>query len=217
MLRIEVSERSVARYMPRRPGSLGQRLRWKQFLAAHRHAIAATDFFTVPTITFRVLYVMFVVDHRRRRVLHLNVTAHPTASWVAQQLRNAFSEDVPRWLILDNDSKFGAEIRRTIRTSGITEKRTSFRSPWQNGVAERWVGSARRELLDHVIVVNERHLKRLLREYARYYNEDRTHLGIDKDSPAGRSVNRRPSPGTGVVGHSRCGGLHHRYEWREAA
>ncbi|MDH3283465.1 MAG: helix-turn-helix domain-containing protein, partial [Acidobacteriota bacterium] len=144
MLGIDVSERTVARFMPRRPADPDQRLRWKQFLATHRHAIAATDFFTVPTITFRVLYVLFVIDHGRRRVLNVNVTAHPTASWVSQQLRHAFPEDVPRWLILDNDAKLGAEVQRTIRTFGITEKRTSFRSPWQNGVAERWVGSVRR-------------------------------------------------------------------------
>jgi transposase InsO family protein len=124
---------------------------------------------------------------------------------------------VPRWLILDNDAKFGNDVRRTIRMFGITEKRTSFRSPWQNGVAERWVGSVRSELLDHVNVVNERHLKRLLREYLSYCNRDRTPLGVDKDSPSSRPVEQRPSLTARVVNRPRCGGLHHRYEWRAAA
>jgi len=149
--------------MPRPPADPGQRLRWREFLAAHRHAIAATDLFTVPTVTFRVLYVFFVIHHDRRQVLHVGVTAHPTASWIAQQLRNSFPDYVPRYLILDNDAKFGCEVQRTIRSFGITEKRASYRSPWQNGVAERWVGSVRSELLDQVIVFNERHLRGLLR------------------------------------------------------
>jgi transposase InsO family protein len=216
-LGFDVSERTVARFMPRRPSDPEQRLCWRQFLASHRHAIVAADFLTVPTVTFRVIYVFFVIGHGRRQLLHVNVTANPTAGWVAQQLRHAFPGDVPRWLILDNDSKFGDEVRRTIRTFGITEKRTSYRSPWQNGVAERWVGSVRRELLDHVIVFNERHLTRLLNEYVRYYNDDRTHLGIEKDAPKARPVTRRSSSRATVVSHSRCGGLHHRYEWQDAA
>lgn len=200
---------------PRRPTDPAKRLRWKQFLAAHRHAIAATDCLTVPTITFRVLYVLFVIDHGRRDVFHVGVTAHPTASWLAQQLRNSFPDNVPPFLILDNDAKFGNEVRRTIRSFGITEKRTSYRSPWQNGVAERWVGSVRRELLDHVIVFNERHLRRRVREYVDYYNEDRTHPGIEKDAPRNRPVSPQPHAKAQAVGRTRCGGLHGRYEWRD--
>jgi len=216
-LGIDISERTVARFIPRRPADPDQRLRWRRFLATHRHALAATDFFTVPTITFRVLYVLFVIDHGRRRILHVNVTAYPTASWIAQQLRESFPDDVPRFLILDNDAKFGREVRRTIRSFGITEKRTSYRSPWQNGVAERWVGSVRRELLDHVIVFNERHLRRLLRQYVAYSSDDRTHLGIEKDVPVSRPVSPRPNASARLISRPRCGGLHHRYEWRDAA
>jgi len=216
-LGIDVSERTVARFMPRRPADPIKRLRWREFLSAHRNAIAATDFLTVPTITFRVLYVLFVIDHGRRRVLHVGVTAHPTASWIAQQLRNSFPDNVPKILILDNDAKFGNEVRRTIRSFGITEKRTSYRSPWQNGVAERWVGSVRRELLDHVIVFNERHLRGLLREYVPYYNDDRTHLGIEKDAPRNRPVSLRPHAEARIVSGPRCSGMHHRYEWQLAA
>ena len=217
MLGIDIGERTVARYMPRRPSDPKQRLRWREFLRTHRHAIAAMDLFTAPTISFRVIYVFFVIHHGRRQLLHVNITANPTASWIAQQLRESFPEDMPRFLICDNDGKFGNDVWRTFRSFGITEKRTSYRSLWQNGVAERWVGSVRRELLDHVIVVNEWHLKRLLREYVSYYNEDRTHLGIEKDAPVSRPVHRRPSHRATAGSHPRCGGLHHRYEWRDAA
>jgi transposase InsO family protein len=137
------------------------------------------DFFTVPTIRFSVLYCFFVISHDRRRILHFNVTKHPTSLWIVQQLREAFPfESSPRFLIFDRDGKYGAEVPLAIRSLKVRPVRTSFESPWQNGVAERWVESCRHDLLDHIIAVNERHLKRLLSDYIRYYHEDRTHLGL---------------------------------------
>ena len=139
------------------------------------------DFFTVPTITFGVLYCFFVISHDRRRILHINITKHPTSSWIIQQLREALPFGAaPRFLIHDRDAKYGTEVPAAIRSLKINAVRTSFESPWQNGVAERWVGSCRRELLDHVIALNERHLKRLLAEYVSYHHEDRTHLELGK-------------------------------------
>src|SRR6516225_2217661 len=133
--------------------------------------------FTVPTVTFSVLYCFFVIAHDRRRVLHCNVTKHPTRQWVVQQLREAFPfGSVPRFLIFDRDRKYGVEVPAAVRSLGIEAIQTSFESPWQNGVAERWIESCRRELLDHIIAVNERHLRRLLFDYVRYHHEDRTHL-----------------------------------------
>ena len=175
------------------------------------------DFFVVPTIRFRLLYVWFIIDHGRRRVLHFNVTPNPTAQWVLQQLREAFPDaPVPSYLIFDNDSIFSEKVAEVIGCLGLEPKRTAYRSPWQNGTAERWVGSARRELLDHVIVWNEQHLQRLIRDYVAYYNADRVHTQL-WDSPAGREVEPRPLPAAQVVGLPRVGGLHHRYIWREAA
>src|SRR5438270_6261431 len=166
----QVSERTVSRWMKRAPRNLEPAKRWLAFLRNHREAIAAMDFFTVPTITFGVLYCFFVIAHGRRRILHLNVTKHPTSLWVVQQLREAFPfESAPRFLIFDRDGKYGVEVPATVRSLKMRAVRTSFESPWQNGVAERWVESCRRDLLDHIIAVNERHLKRLLSEYIRYY------------------------------------------------
>jgi putative transposase len=151
------------------------------------------------------------------RILHFNVTESPTASWVAQQLRDAFpNQPTHRFLILDNDSIFSAEVARSVKTLGITPNRTSFQSPWQNGVAERFVGTVRQELLDHVIVFGEDHLRRLLREYVEYYNAERVHTSLD-DAPEGRTCETRPSHSPKVVGLPRVGGLHHRYAWRDAA
>jgi transposase InsO family protein len=168
------------------------------------------DFLAAPTITFGVLYGFFVISHGRRRILHFNVTQHPTSSWIIQQLREAFPfESAFRYLILDRDAKYGLEVAEAIRSLKMNLVRTSFESPWQNGVAERWVESCRRDLLDHIIVVNERHLKRLLSEYVRYYHDDRTHLGLSKETPGGRV--RAAAKGR-VVSHARLGGLHHRYD-----
>jgi putative transposase len=213
MLGFDVSERTVLRWMRRAPRNPEPAKRWATFLSNHREAIAAMDFFTVPTLTFDVLNCFFVIAHNRRRILHCNVTRHPSAAWVIQQLRETFPYDsAPRFLIFDRGSNFNEEVIDTIQSFGIQPKRTSFRSPWQNGVAERWVGACRRDLLDRVIILNERHLKRLLSEYVRYYQEDRTHLGLDKQTPNRRQAARGITSGGRVVAMPRLGGLHHRYD-----
>ncbi len=155
----------------------------------------------------------------RRKVLHFGVTEHPHTEWIVQQLRGAFGflETVPRYLIFDRDSTFGARVREVVRQFGMKPKQTSFRSPWQNGICERWIGSFRRDVLDHVVVLGEEHLLRLARENIAYYHEDRTHLGLGKDTPIPRPVDHRPSPYAAVVGEPRIGGLHHRYRWEKAA
>jgi putative transposase len=184
------------------------------FLANHREAIAAMDFFTVPTLTFGVLYGFFVIAHGRRQVLHFNVTRHPTSIWASQQLREAFPYDTaPRYLIFDRDATFNAEVMETAKALGVKPVRTAFKSPWQNGVAERFVGSCRRDLLDFVIVLNERHLNRLMAEYIRYHHDDRTHLGLDKQTPAGREATGSPTKNARVISISRLDGLHHRYQF----
>jgi putative transposase len=210
LLGFDVSERTISRWMKRAPRDPQPAQRWRVFLANHREAIAAMDFFTVPTISFGVLYCFFVIRHDRRRILHFNITKHPTSGWIIQQLREAFLFGAsPRFLIHDRDAKYGTEVPAAIRSLKINAVRTSFESPWQNGVAERWVGSCRRELLDHVIALNERHLKRLLSEYVSYHHEDRTHLGLCKETPGRRIRSAATGP---VICHARLGGLHHRYD-----
>ncbi len=212
-----ISLATVSRYMPRQPRDKRKQQRWMTFLHNHKDGIAAMDFFVVPTITFRLLYVWFIIDHERRRIIHVNVTSHPTSSWVVQQLRESFPGNLaPNYLIFDNDAIFSREVSASIKSIGITPKRTAFRSPWQNGTAERWVGSCKRELIDHVIVLNEKHLHRILRDYVHYYNSDRVHTSI-QDSPEGRAIEPRPSSDSKVAGLPRVGGLHHRYVWKEAA
>ena len=160
----------------------------------------------------------FVISHDRRRILHFNVTQHPTSLWVSQQLREAFPEETaPKFLILDRDKKFGGDVPDLLNSLGSRLIRIAYRSPWQNGIAERWVGSCRRELLDQVIVFSEAHLRKLVREYIRYYHEDRTHDGLGKDTPYGRAVERRPTPESKLISIPRVGGLHHRYKWNAAA
>jgi len=209
MLGFDASERTISRWMKRAPRDPESAMRWLTFLRNHREAIAAMDFFSVPTITFSVLYCFFVISHDRRRILHCNVTKHPTSLWIVQQLREAFSfGSAPRLVIFDRDAKYGLEDPAAVRSQRVNPVRTSFESPWQNGVAERWVGSCRRDLLDHIIAVDEGHLKRLLCEYIRYYHEDRTHLGLRKETPNGRIR----SLGLGrILSQERLGGLHHRY------
>src|SRR5215475_11270675 len=210
MLGFKVSERSVARWMRLAPRSPGSAQRWLTFLRNHREVLAAMDFFSVPTITFGVLYCFFVLGHDRRRILHFNVTRHPTSAWIGQQLRETFPYESPaKFLLLDHDAKYGTEVPVAIRTMGIRAVRTAVGCPYQNGVAERWVGSCRRELLDHVIAVNESHLKRLLACYVDCYHRDRTHCGLQKQTPEKR---RRCSTRGSVVAWPRVGGLHHRYE-----
>jgi predicted DCC family thiol-disulfide oxidoreductase YuxK len=156
MLGFDVSERSVSRWMKRAPRDPELARRWLAFLRNHRETIAAMDFFTVPTVTFQPLYCFFIIRHDRRQILHFNLTRHPTSGWIAQQLREAFPyQSVPRFLLFDHDQKYGLEVPAAIRSLHITCVRTSIRSPWQIGVAERWVESCRRDLLDHIIAVNE--------------------------------------------------------------
>jgi putative transposase len=210
MLGFDLSERTISRWMKRAPRDPEPAKRWLTFLRNHREAIAAMDFFTVPTITFGVLYWFFVISHDRRRILHFNVTKPPTSSWIIQQLREAFPfESASRFLIFDRDGEYGLEVPVAVRSLKISPVRTSFESPWQNGVAERWVESCRRDLLDHIIAFNEQHLKRLLCEYIRYYHEDRTHLGLGKGTPNYRT---RATASGRVLSLPRLGGLHHRYD-----
>jgi transposase InsO family protein len=216
-LGIRVSLATVSRYVPRTKPDPTKQQRWTTFLRNHKDVIAGMDFFIVPTVRFRLLYVWFAIDHGRRRILHFNVTESPTARWVTQQLRETFpNEPQHRFLIYDNDAIFSPAVTHAIKSFEIDPKRTAFRSPWQNGTAERVVGSVRRELLDHVVVLNEDHLRRLLREYVAYYNNERVHTSIG-DSPVGRPVEAQPSDRAKVAGLPRVGGLHRRYRWREAA
>ena len=210
MLGFDVSERTISRWMKRAPRDPDRAKRWLVFLRNHREAIAAMDFFTMPTITFGLLYCFFVISHDPRRILHVNVTKHPTNGWIIQQLREAFPFAAShKYLIFDRDQKFGIEVMAAVKATGIIPKQTAYRSPWQNGIAERWVGGCRRDLLDHIIAIDERHLKRVLGEYVFYHHEDRTHLGLSKQTPAGRT----PCAVSGrIVSHPRLGGLHHRYD-----
>jgi hypothetical protein len=213
-----VSERTVARYLRRLHRRGNGAKRWLAFLQNHREAIVAFDFFTVPTLTFQLLYCFFVIEHGRRRILHCNVTRHPSADWVVQQLREVFPEAGRyRYVILDRDSKFDADVITFLKATGLKPKRTSIQSPWQNGTAERWVGSCRREILDHVIALDERHLSRLMRDYLSYYHHDRVHDSLEKDAPDQRPIEPKPAATAKVTSMPRLGGLHHRYTWREAA
>jgi len=170
-LGVDVSEPTVSRWLRRAPRNPDPAKRWLTFLRNHREAIAAMDFFTVPTVTFSLLYCFFVIGHDRRRVLHFNLTCHPTSAWIVQQLREAFPyQSAPKFLIFDHDAKYGLEVPAAIRSMSIACLQTTIQSPWQNGVAERWVGSCRRDLLDHIMALNEGHLRRLLSEYVSYYN-----------------------------------------------
>ena len=201
-----ISEITVSRYLPRRPAEPDQLKRWMAFLRNHKDDIAAMDLFTVPTASLRLLYGFFVIEHGRRHIVHFNATFHPTSAWVIQQLREAFPYDTaPRYLIFDRDFIFNAAVIEFIKATGTKPVRTSFRSPWQNGTAERWVGSCRRELLEHVVVLGACHLIRLVRAYISYYHEDRCHLGLNKDTPSLRTVTHRPRPvpklGPFEIGH----------------
>jgi transposase InsO family protein len=180
--------------------------------------MVAVDFLVVPTIRFKMLFVFVVLSHDRRIVIHFNVTENPTAQWAAQQIVEAFPWDTaPKYLIRDRDKIFGKLFQGRVRSLGIEEVLTAYRSPWQNAYVERLNGSIRRECTDHIIVWNERHLKSVLKEYFNYYNNDRTHLGIEKESPAGRQVTKQTSSSDRLVELPKVGGLHHRYEWRAAA
>ena len=177
--------------------------------------MASTDFFVVPTVTFRVLFVFIVLVRPRRRVIHFNVTAHPSSEWTARQIAEAFPWDsAPRYLLHDRDSIYGGPFRLRVRGMGVREVLTAPRSPWQNPYAERVIGSIRGECLDHIVVFNESSLRRTLKSYFSYYHRARTHLSLGKDAPQTRPIQ---PPELGPVGErSEVGGLHHRYERRAA-
>jgi len=212
-LGFEVGEATVSRYMRRRRKPPSQS--WRTFLRNHTKDLISIDFFVVPTATFRVLYVFLVLEHERRRVVHFNVTQGPSAQWTGQQLVNAFPYDsTPKYVIRDRDKVYGANFARRVRAMGIEQVLTAPRSPWQNPYCERVIGTLRRDCLDHVIVVGEQHLRRILRKYLEYYHGSRTHLGLDKDAPEPRE--RESTDGGNVIALPMVGGLHHRYTRRAA-
>jgi putative transposase len=213
-LGIRISEATVSKYLPRRSKPPSQT--WRTFLENHVDTLVSVDFFTVPTVFFHVLFVFVVLAHDRRRILSINVTSSPSAAWTANQIVQAFPwESAPRYLLRDRDGIYGAVFRNRVRNLGIKEVVIARRSPWQNPYAERVIGTLRRELLDHVIVMNERHLRRLLRTYVtEYYHPCRTHLSLGKDAPEPRAV-EPPEIGK-VVELPLVGGLHHLYARRAA-
>jgi transposase InsO family protein len=205
-LGFEVAQSSVAKYMVKRrvPPSQG----WRTFLHNHAPDIAAMDLFVVPTIGFDLLYAFVIVRLGRRDLVWINVTANPTAEWVARQITEAFPwDEAPHYLIRDRDQIYGSVVARRLRSMGIRDKPTAPASPWQNGFVERLIGSIRRECLDHIVVLGEAHLRGILRSYARYYNDIRTHRSLDKDAPAVRPVQRAGS----IKACPILGGLHHHY------
>ena len=207
-LGIDVSERTVSRLMPKRRTPPSQT--WRTFLDNHVRDLVSLDFFTVPTVGLRVLFVLVVLAHHRRRVVHFNVTEHPTAHWTAQQIVNAFPDDsAPSYLLHDRDQVYGEPFRRRVKGLRIKEVLTAPHSPWQNPFAERLIGSIRRECLNHVLVLGERHLRRVLVRYFAYYHQARTHLSLDKDAPDSRPI-EPPERGT-IIPIPEVGGLHHRY------
>ncbi|MEX2170788.1 MAG: integrase core domain-containing protein [Pirellulales bacterium] len=203
-----LAESTVAKYLLKRTKPPSPT--WKTFLKNHLREMAAIDFFVVPTATFRLLYVFVVLSLDRRKVLHFNVTAHPSAQWTAQQVVEAFPfDDAPEFLQRDRDGIYGEVFQRRVASLGIEEIVSAPRSPWQNPYVERLIGSIRRECLNHVIVFNKRHLTRILNDYFRYYNECRTHLALDGNSPQPREV--EPPDRGRVIAVPQVGGLHHRY------
>ncbi len=212
-LGIEVSQATVGRYLPWRPKVPSPT--WRSFLRNHMHDTAAVDMFVVVTATFRLLYALVVLGHERRKVIHFDVTPNPTQGWLARQITEAFPWDTaPRFLLRDRDASYGQTFRDRVQAMAIEEVVTAPRSPWQNAYVERIIGSIRRECLDHVIVFDERHLRRVLLAYFEYHHRSRTHLSLAKDCPEPRPI-QPPSAGT-VVAFPQVGGLHHRYERRAA-
>jgi transposase InsO family protein len=202
-----VAQSTVAKYMVRTEGNpAGQR--WGTFLRNHMPHIAAMDLFVVPTISFNLLYVLVIVRLARRELVWTNVTAHPTAGWIAQQITEAFPwNNAPRYLIRDRDAIYGTAVTRRLRAMGIRDKPIAPGSPWQNCFAERLIGSIRRECVDHVVALSEQHLRQVVKSYASYYNTVRTHRSLDKDAPTCRPVERIGR----VMSQALVGGLHHRY------
>ena len=205
-LGIEIAQSTVAKYMIRRSRRPGQG--WKTFLRNHAGGIAAADLFVVPTIGFKLLYGLVILGHGRRRLVHHAVTAHPTAEWIAQQLVEAFPWDqAPEYLVRDRDVAYGEVVKRRLRGLGIRDRPTAPRSPKQNAHVERLIGTIRRECSDHVMVLGETHLHRIMCSYADYYNQARTHLALRKDAPVSRSIERLGR----IIAEPVVGGLHHLY------
>jgi putative transposase len=212
-LGVEISERTVSRLMPKNRKPPSQT--WRAFLNNHVQDLVSVDFFTVPTVNFRMLFVFVVLAHHRRRIVHFNVTEHPTAGWTGQQMVEAFPEDTaPRYLLRDRDKIYGYEFRERMQSMSIEEVLSAPASPWQRAYVERLIGSIRRDCLDHVIVQAEGHLRKILRSYLEYYHHSRTHLGLGKDTPEPRAV-QPPKMGE-IVELPQVGGLHHRYVRRAA-
>ena len=212
-LGINISQATVAKYMVRQRKPPSQT--WRTFLENHVKELVSIDFLIVPTVSFRILFVFVVLAHDRRRAIHFNVTAHPTAEWTAQQIAEAFPwESAPRHLLRDRDAVYGESFRKRVLEMGIHEVLSAPRSPWQSPYVERLIGSIRRECLDHVIVFNESSLRRTLKSYFRYYQQSRTHLALEKDAPEPRAI--QPPKLGAVIEFPEVGGLHHRYERRAA-
>jgi len=208
-LGLEISQATVAKYMVRRPRLPSPT--WRSFLRNQADGIAAIDMFTVPSATFRLLFVIVILAHGRRRIVRFDVTQHPTAGWLSQQVIEAFPWDTaPQYMLRDRDASFGSVFSKRVAAMGITEVVTAPRSPWQNAYVERVIGSIRRECLDHLVIFNERHLRRVLWSYVDYYHRTRTHLALEKDCPDRRPV--QPPPSGRVIAIPQVGGLHHRYQ-----
>lgn len=207
-LGIKISQATVSKYMIRHCKPPSQN--WRAFLINHAKDIVSVDFFIVPTATFQVLFVFLVMCNERWNVIHFNVTESPTAAWTGQQIVNAFPWDTaPRYLLRDRDGKFGAEFIHRVESMDIEQVPTAARSPWQNPYVERVIGSIRRECLDHTIIFSVKHLRRLLKEYFKYYHGSRTHLGLEKDCSMTRSI--EPLELGTISTEAMVGGLHHRY------
>ena len=205
-LGVDVCETTVAKYMVKTSNRPGQP--WKTFLDNHINGIASMDFVIVPTISFKLLYCLIILDHNRRRIISFGITGNPTSQWVACQITEAFPwDEAPEYLIRDRDGAFGHALQLRLDAMGIRDSPTSPRSPWQNGYVERVIGSIRRECLDYMIVLGEEHLRQVMRAYVHYYNTARTHLSLGKDAPNGRSIQ---SCGT-INSIPHLGGLHHQY------
>ena len=212
-LGLEISQAAVSKYLGRRRKPPSQT--WRTFLDNHIQTLVSVDFFVVPTVLFKVLFVFVVLAHERRRVVHVNVTDAPTAQWTAQQLVEALPwETAPRYVLRDRDAVYGVVFSSRVQSLGIREVKTAPRAPWQNPYVERLIGTLRRECLDHVVVLNETHLRHLLRDYLTYYHRCRTHLSLEKDTPEPRPV-EHPDQG-GIVEMPMVGGLHHQYMRRAA-
>jgi putative transposase len=209
LLGFEIADSTVAKYMIRQKKPPSQT--WRSFLKNHVKQIAAIDFFTVPTVRFQILYCFIVLRHHRRRIVHFNVTANPNARWTAHQLTEAFPYDeAPKYLIRDRDGIYGNFFQQRVKKMGIREVLIAPKSPWQNPYCERVIGSIRRECLDHFIILSENHLCCILKDYMDYYNNCRTHLSLDRNSPSLRDI-EPPSKGK-VISIPKVGGLHHVYK-----